>query len=126
MAGLDTEVLERYVEDGFELVPASEGGNGLEVRLRCRRDDEAEVYQHGFANGAFARLHEVRCPATFAFGEDTDAFGEPTMAADAARMTSATVVGYPGLTHFGPLEHPDDVASGVAGALDATRDTTPT
>ena len=41
------------------------------------RDDEAEVYVHGFANGAFARLPEVDCPTTFAYGERTDAFGAP-------------------------------------------------
>ena len=123
-AALDTEVLERYVEDGFEIVPMAEGGNGHEVRLRCRREDEAEVYRHGFTNGAFAQLHEVRCPATFAYGEDTDAFGESIMAADAGRMTGATVVGYPGLTHFGPLERPDDVAAGVVGARNTTDDTT--
>lgn len=123
-AGLDPEVLKCYVEDGFDIVPASEGGNGTEVRLRCRRDDEAEVYLHGFASGAFARLHEVQCPATFAYGEDTDAFGEGIMAADAARMPRAAVEGYPGLTHFGPLERPDDVAAGVVGALDAIDDTT--
>ena len=123
-ASLDPEVLNRYVEDGFEIVPASEGGNGKEVRLRCRRDDEAEVYLHGFANGAFPRLHEVQCPATFAYGEDTDAFGEHIMAADAACMPRATVVGHPGLTHFGPLERPDDVAIGILGALSTTDDTT--
>jgi pimeloyl-ACP methyl ester carboxylesterase len=124
-ASLDPEVLKRYVEDGFEVVPTDEGGDGHEVRLRCRRNDEAEVYVHGFANGAFARLHEVHCPVTFAYGEDTDAFGEHVMAADADRMTRASVVSYPGLTHFGPLERPDDVAAGVLGALDATDGTTP-
>jgi pimeloyl-ACP methyl ester carboxylesterase len=123
--GLDPEVLKRYVEDGFEVTPAAEGGDGHEVRLRCRRDDEAEVYRHGFANGAFARLDEVQCPATFAYGEDTDAFGEHIMSTDAACMNRATVVAYRALTHFGPLERPEDVAKGVLGALEATDDTTP-
>ena len=125
LGGLDPEVLKRYVEDGFEVIPEAEGGDGHEVRLRCRRYDEAEVYQHGFTNGAFARLHEVQCPATFAYGEDTDAFGERIMAADAARMTRSAVVSYPGQTHFGPLEQPRDVALGVLGALGAVDGTTP-
>ena len=123
--GLDPEVLKRYVEDGFEVVPASEGGDGDEVRLRCRREDEAEVYVHGFANGAFARLHEVRCPATFAYGENTDAFGERIMTADAARVSRSAVVAYPELTHFGPLEQPDNVAAGVLAALNSPDGTTP-
>ena len=122
---LDPEVLKRYVEDGFELVREAEGGDGHAVRLRCRRSDEAEVYRQGFTNGAFARLHEVQCPATFAYGEDTDAFGERIMTADAAPMTRSTVVAYPGLTHFGPLEQPADVAVGVLGALGAFDGTTP-
>ncbi len=116
-AGLDPDVLRRYVEDGFEVVPADEGGDGSEVRLRCRRDDEADVYIHGFNNGAFAHLHEVRCPATFAYGEHTDAFGHKIMAADAAQMPWAVVESYADLTHFGPLERPADVAAGVRKAL---------
>jgi hypothetical protein len=47
------------------------------------------------------------------------------MATDAARMNRATVVAYPALTHFGPLERPDALAAGVLGALEATDGTTP-
>jgi pimeloyl-ACP methyl ester carboxylesterase len=122
---LDPDVLQRYVEDGFEVVPAREGGDGSEVRLRCDRDDEAEVYEHGFANGAFARLDEVACPTVFAFGGATKAFGLDVMSADAARVPRATVEPYPGLGHFGPLERPAEVAAGVARALGAHDGTPP-
>ena len=122
---LDPEVLERYVEDGFELVPADQGGDGHEVRLRCRRDDEAEIYARSFDNGVFARLPEVRCPVTFAYGKRTDAFGRRLMEADAAQVPRASVEAYPGLTHFGPLEQPGDVAAGVLSSFGPPAGTPP-
>ena len=64
-----------YVEDGFEVVPAEEGGDGGSIRLRCRREDEAEVYRRGFDNGAFEHLGEVGCPRPSPTGRSTDAFG---------------------------------------------------
>ncbi|MGD0882420.1 MAG: alpha/beta hydrolase [Acidimicrobiales bacterium] len=114
---LDPDVLLRYVEDGFEPVPADEGGDGMEIRLRCRRDDEAEVYLHGFGNGVFPRLHEVQCPVTLGYGIETDAFGPDLMAADAARLPHGSLEPYDGLGHFGPLQSPDEVASRVRVAL---------
>ena len=83
---LDPDVLRRYVEDGFELVPELDGGDGATVRLRCRREDEARIYETGFGHGAFYRLGEVHCPTTLAYGEHTDAFGRSFLDADAARM----------------------------------------
>jgi len=131
---LDPEVLQLYVEDGFEVVPTAEGGDGREIRLRCDRDDEAEVYVHGFSNGAFGRLPEVACPTVFAFGEDTDSFGAEVMGAnaarmahgtDAARVAHGTVEALPGIGHFGPLERPVVVAGAVAGALGSHEGTPP-
>jgi pimeloyl-ACP methyl ester carboxylesterase len=122
---LDPAVLLRYVEDGFEIVPADDGGDGATVRLRCRRDDEAEVYRHGFGHGAFTHLPEIRCPVTFAYGTMTDAFGPSLMAADAAQVPDAAVEAFDGLGHFGPLQRPDRVAAGVTAALPVPDDTSP-
>ncbi|GEM_PF-27356 len=108
---LHPEALTAYVEAGFE--PDPSGG----VRLKCARDDEAQVYAHGFAHDAFARLPDVRCPVTLACGARTDAFGPQMLALFAARLPSATVEVLPGLGHFGPLEDPDAVAASVAAAL---------
>jgi pimeloyl-ACP methyl ester carboxylesterase len=124
-AALDPAVLLRYVEDGFEPIPAADGGDGEAIRLRCARDDEAEVYVHGFGNGAFAHLDEVRCPVTFAYGSSTDAFGPEIMAADAARVPVSAVESFDGLGHFGPLERPERVAGRVRTALDSPDDTAP-
>ena len=114
---LEPAVLLRYVTDGFEPVPASEGGDGTAIRLRCRREDEAQVYVHGFGNGAFARLGEVQCPVTFAYGTMTDAFGKEIMTIDASRVPDAVVEEHHELGHFGPLERPDAMADGVRRAL---------
>jgi pimeloyl-ACP methyl ester carboxylesterase len=117
--GLDPDVLRRYVEDGFEMVPEADGGDGSTVRLRCRREDEATVYETGFGHGAFYRLGDVHCRTTLAYGELTDAFGRSFLDADAARMPSARVESYAGIGHFGPLEQPGEVAAGVVRALGA-------
>jgi pimeloyl-ACP methyl ester carboxylesterase len=122
---LDPEVLRRYVEDGFEVVPESDGGDGSSVRLRCRRDDEAEVYLHGFYNGAFQRLPEVRCPTVFAHGRETDAFGEEVMAADAQRVQRGSVETFADIGHFGPLQDPATVAPRIARSLSAPDGTPP-
>ena len=92
---------------GSSRCPRTRAATARPIRLRCRRDDEAEVYRHGFANGAFGHLHEVRCPVTFAYGATTDAFGAEAMAADAARVPGAPVEAFADLGHFGPLERPE-------------------
>ena len=54
---LDPDVLRRYVEDGFEPVPADEGGDGVAIRLRCRREDEAR----GLPPRDLERRHSTAC-----------------------------------------------------------------
>jgi len=124
-ADLDPEVLRCYVEAGFELVPASEGGDGQSIRLLCQREDEAEVYALGATHGAFGHLHEIGCHVNLGCGEDTDAFGRPFLDADAGQLRHSTVEVIPGVGHFGPLQRPALVAEAVARAFDAVHDTPP-
>ncbi len=114
---LDPEVLRRYVEDGLELVPAEEGGDGRAVRLRCRKEDEAAVYAYAPAHGAADHLEAVSCPATLACGEDNDSFGPQLLGSLARRLPRGRVEVLAGLGHFGPLESPDAVARSVRRAL---------
>jgi pimeloyl-ACP methyl ester carboxylesterase len=116
---LDPEALCLYVEHGFERIPADEGGDGSAVRLRCRRDDEAETFARAPSNGAFAHLAAVRCPVTLAYGQETDAFGRPLMEALAGALPDAAIESFPGLGHFGPLEQPGVVAAAVHRSLDS-------
>ena len=108
---LDPEVLAAYVDNGFEPDPA--GG----IRLRCRREDEARVYAHGFSHDAYAHLGAVPCPVTLAGGEYTDAIGPDLLARYARRLDKVEVVTLPGLGHFGPLEDPAAVARSFARSL---------
>jgi pimeloyl-ACP methyl ester carboxylesterase len=119
-ADLDPEVLELYVEAGFELVPTTEGGDGRTVRLRCRRDDEAAIYARGFYHGAFEHLGEVACPVSLSCGEHTHAFPARFLRADAERLPWATVEVLPGIGHFGPLQQPDLVAESVKRSFATT------
>ncbi|MGH9081338.1 MAG: alpha/beta fold hydrolase [Acidimicrobiales bacterium] len=123
LSDLDPEVLRRYVETGFEPVPAADGGDGRSIRLRCRREDEAMIYAHDASHGAFARLGEVGCPVALACGERTDAFGLSFLEADAARLRHATIEVLRDLGHFGPLQRPGLVSASVAEALKPVSDT---
>jgi pimeloyl-ACP methyl ester carboxylesterase len=120
---LDPEVLELYVESGFELVPADEGGDGQAIRLRCRRDDEAEIYAHGASHGAFGHLKEITCHVTLCCGEHTDAFGPSLLQADAGQLARSTIEVISGVGHFGPLQQPALVAGAVHRAWATDGDT---
>jgi pimeloyl-ACP methyl ester carboxylesterase len=110
---LDPEVVRLYMEEGLELIPEPEGGDGRAVRLRCRPEDEAAIYAQAAAHGAFARLGSVSCPVTLACGEQTEAFGSSLLAAHAARLGDARVEVLLRLGHFGPLEDPIAVGRSV-------------
>ena len=116
---LDPEALRLYVESGFEVLPADEGGDGRAVRLRCRRQDEAATFAAAGDHDAFAHLHEISCPVTLGHGADTDAFGARLMQADAAPIPDSRVESLAGMGHFGPLQFPAAVADSVIGAFGA-------
>ncbi len=113
---LHPEALAAYVDNGFAAVP--EG-----IRLRCRREDEAQIYAHGLSHDAFARLDEVRCPVTLACGAETDAIGPDVLELFAVRLPGAEVEVFPGMGHFGPMEDPDALARSVKSAMDSSADT---
>jgi pimeloyl-ACP methyl ester carboxylesterase len=113
---LDADVLAAYVDNGFG--PVAHG-----VGLRCRRQDEAEVYAHSLAHDAYAHLHEIGCPVTLACGADTDAMGPGVLALFAARLGGAPVEVFAAMGHFGPLEDPEAVARSVLSALERGADT---
>lgn len=122
---LDPEALRWYVEAGFELIPGPDGGDGQSVRLRCRRDDEAQIYAHGASHDAFAHLDRITCHVALCCGAGTDAFGPSFLEQDAARLRSSTVNVIPGVGHFGPLQQPSVVAASVISALATLGDTPP-
>ncbi len=120
---LDPSALAAYVDGGFELVPLEDGGDGRLVRLCCRREDEAAVYNQSLFHNAFAHLGLVSCPVTLACGEETDVFGLPFLKEFAARLERPAIQVFGGLGHFGPMERPSEVAASVRGALVPAGDT---
>jgi pimeloyl-ACP methyl ester carboxylesterase len=101
-----------YVEHGFG--PAPDGG----VTLKCRREDEAQMYRQGRAHDAFSHLGEVRCPVTLARGAGPSAHHSPKLAdRQVALLPAGRLEVFEGLGHLGPLEDPQRVAGSVARAL---------
>ena len=111
---LDPEVLAAYVDNGF----AADGRGHL--RLRCRREDEAAIYAHGFSHDAYRHLDTVRCPVTLACGASTDGFGTDFLSLFAARLDRVEVVELPELGHFGPLQDPRALAAAMTTSLAAS------
>lgn len=101
------DALRGYVEAGFE--PA-----GGEVTLRCRPAWEAATFRMGGANGVWEVLPRLELPVTIAAGAATD-FGPAAFADEVAeRLPRGRLERHPELGHFGPLQDPDGLASGVA------------
>jgi pimeloyl-ACP methyl ester carboxylesterase len=111
---LRADALHAYVRHGF--VPLTEDPTGP-VRLACRPEDEARVFEGASVHGAFTRLAEVRCPVVVACGDDP---------VGPRRFVEAIVEGLPHgrlelfaqLGHFGPLEAPERVAAAIAAFVD--------
>ena len=113
------EALADYVEHGFADQPDGS------VRLKCRGEDEALVYEMATAHDGFGRMGEVRCPVTVARGGDTEAMSPPALAGLVERLPDARVEVLAGLGHFGPLEDPAAVAASIR-AFFTTFTTSPT
>ena len=113
MASFDPEALRGYVEHGFT---DTDDGN---VRLKCRPESEARTYEMGFRHGAFARMHQITCPVTVAWGSNTTTLGPETFHNHAGRVQIGRAEPLDGLTHFGPFEDPARVAASVRAAFAA-------
>ena len=87
------------------------------------RDAARQAYLAEYLSSAHVERPEIGCPVTFCCGEETDAFGENLMRADAAPVPHARVEVLPAMGHFGPLQAPDAVADAVIGAFGDDRDT---
>jgi pimeloyl-ACP methyl ester carboxylesterase len=107
---LTPEALRLYVDEGFT---ETEGG----VTLKCRPDDEADVFAFGPVNGAFERLGELTLPVTIAQGGVVDPGPGSLAPAQAQAIPHGRLVVAEGLGHFGPVQGPDLVATQVLAAL---------
>lgn len=112
-ANFHPDSLRAYVEYGFEDAPDGEG-----VRLRCRPEDEAQMYRMGSAHHAFAQFPRIHCRVTIAHGGSTDAIGAAVAEAQAAALPDVSLEEVPDLGHLGPLQDPEKVAASVMRGFD--------
>jgi pimeloyl-ACP methyl ester carboxylesterase len=111
---LTEEALRAYVDGGLR---ARDDGTW---ELKCRPEDEAQVYAMGSANGAYGRLAGVGCPVLVACGETSDAIGPPLAAKIADRLPDGRLEVFTGLGHFGPMEDPDACVGSMLAFAAAT------
>jgi pimeloyl-ACP methyl ester carboxylesterase len=106
LESLDPKALRAYVDCGFR---ADREG----VRLKCPPFVEAAIYRQGLVHDGFSRLGGVECPVTLARGGRSVAVEAAVVEKQAAALPGATVVTFPDLGHFGPLESPAAVAASI-------------
>jgi pimeloyl-ACP methyl ester carboxylesterase len=109
---LDPDAVQAYVDYGFEDL------HDGTVRLRCRSEDEARIYEAAPNSGAWPKLAQVAAPTTLACGGPDAHFGNDIIAAMAARMPVVSTEVFEDLNHFGPLQRPQEVAISIIAALD--------
>ena len=104
---LDPDVLHAYVEHGFaDQVDGS-------IVLRCSPESEASIFEHHNC-GSFEAAGQLSIP--FAAGAGGEGEGPAAWVREAASVHgSLTLVEYPDLTHFGPLQDPRRLAVDIAG-----------
>jgi len=101
---LHDDVLDCYVKYGLEDLP-----DGT-VRLKCRAETEAKVYE---ATGGISAedIAGVAQPVTIGSGEPETSMLAALAAGTAAGIPAAQHIVYPELTHLGPLEQPGRLTS---------------
>jgi pimeloyl-ACP methyl ester carboxylesterase len=99
--------LAAYVEYGLR-----ERDDGT-VELKCKPEDEAQMYTMGASLGLFPQLGHVTCPVLVGCGEHTDAITPEFAQAIADRLPSATLEVWEHRGHFGPLEDPEHAAESM-------------
>lgn len=113
LCDLSAEGMRAYVEHGFTDLPDGS------VRLKCRPEHEARMYEYGFSHDAFARLPEVRCPVVLARGSNSRVMTDEVLGRWATRLPSGSTEVLEGVGHFAPLEDPALVADAFVRAFGA-------
>ncbi|HEY7136466.1 MAG TPA: alpha/beta hydrolase [Acidimicrobiia bacterium] len=112
---LDPRALHAYVTYGLR---RRDDGK---YELKCRPEDEAEIYAMGPANGVFARLRHVRAPTLVACGEHTDAIPPRLAVRIVERLPHGRLDIFSRVGHFGPMEAPEQTAASIAKLESVTR-----
>lgn len=108
---LHASCLNAYLDYAFET--RSDGS----LSLRCKPEDEAQVYIMATAHTAFSRLNSLQCPTVVIHGQESRSFTEEHMRKVAERIPQGRFKQRANEGHFGPLEHPEEFANAVKAAF---------
>jgi pimeloyl-ACP methyl ester carboxylesterase len=108
------EALDAYVRFGFSL------GEDGQVHLKCDPETEARTFENSATHDTWERLPEIGLPVMVVAGRIEE--GQPSALAGAIveRLPQGTLVERDDLDHFGPMSHPEIVASLVTGFVDGS------
>ena len=103
--------LDAYVRHGFRL------GEDGRVHLKCRPELEAATFEMGVQQDTWDLLPEITVPVAVVCGEPAPDTPARHARAVADRLPNSTYLELDELDHFGPMTHPQMIASVVAAAL---------
>ena len=106
-AEFSPEGLEAYLSGAF----TDDGHGGLQ--LACSPEVEARVYETAPEHRAWEALASVRCPVRLLRGEQSPAVPPAHLEAMAGRLPRCETAVWPGNGHFGPFQHPREVAADI-------------
>jgi len=111
MASFHPQAREAYVRHGFK--PTAQG----EVELKCLPEHEARTYETGGTHSTWGDLSRISTRVWVLSGAPAP-FQPSSFAVKVAEsIPGATYVQYDEMGHFGPLEHPAQIASLVENTI---------
>jgi len=113
---LSADALEAYVDYGMR-----DRADGT-VELKCRPQDEANMYMMGASLGLFPDLRRVEVPVLVACGATTNSITPEFAAAIADQLPTATLEVWSDRGHFGPIEDPDQAVESMLRFAASTAD----
>jgi pimeloyl-ACP methyl ester carboxylesterase len=99
-ASFDRAALAGYLNEG--LIDCGDGS----VRLACRPETEAAIYETAADFDVLGLLDRVTCPVTVAFGQSSEVMSGPGAEVVAGRLPNSRIASILGLGHFGPFDSP--------------------
>lgn len=115
MASFHPQARAAYVQHGFKQMP-----DGT-VALKCLPEHEARTYETGGTHGTWDDLTRITVPTYVISGAPAPFQPSGIAASIAERIPQSTYVQYDNMGHFGPLEHPHELATLVETTLTAMR-----
>lgn len=111
MASFHPQAREAYVRHGFK--PTAQG----EIELKCLPEHEARTYETGGTHSTWGDLSRISTRVWVLSGAPAPFQPSSFAVKVAENIPGATYVQYDEMGHFGPLEHPAQIASLVENTI---------